>query len=115
MLSKRSVTVGKCYVNERAGLIREVVEEIDRYRIKYNEYNLQTGQLIPAPFQVCHKSQMERWADREARDLEIARLHPQIADPWFTDLPQRQIKRAELELTKASMEQVVGSNTLHRW
>ncbi len=56
MLKADSTRVGRAYVNERIGAIREVVEELDRRRIKYNEFDLQTGDLIPAPFQIAYRS-----------------------------------------------------------
>jgi hypothetical protein len=34
---------------------------------------------------------------------------------WFQALRPSELKKAELERTRASVEQVVGNNTLHRW
>jgi hypothetical protein len=56
MLKSDSIKAGHAYVNERVGSIREVVEELDRLRVRFNEFDLQTGQLIPAPFQIAYKS-----------------------------------------------------------
>ncbi len=115
MLKNQAVAVGKAYVNEGARVVREVVEEVDHHRIKYNEFDLATGNLIASPFRICHKSQLARWADREARPVEIARFHPYEPTPWFEAVPSREMKKTELELTKANIEQVAGNYTFHRW
>jgi hypothetical protein len=115
MLKSDSIKAGHAYVNERAGSIREVVEELDRLRVMFNEFDLQTGHLIPAPFQIAYKSQLARWAEREARTFESARLHTIMGLQWFQALRPSELKKAELERTRASVEQVVGNNTLHRW
>ena len=94
-----------------ARTVREVVEEIDGRRIKFNAFDLDTGKLLPAPNQVGHKNQLMRWADREARRHEIARVHPYNYGVWFEDLPVRQETRIQLERTKAKMEQSAGSRT----
>ncbi len=115
MLKANAVRAGHAYVNERMGTIREVVEEIDRLRIKYNEFDLQTGQLIPAPFQMAYRSQLARWAEREARTFEAARLHRLNKHSWFDAPRPGEIQRTEIELRRASREQVVANNALHRW
>ncbi len=115
MLKNNAIVVGKSYVNERTGEVREVIEEVDDRRVKYNAFDLNTGKLIPAPYQVCHKSQLSRWADRETRLHEIARFHPYEPGPWFEEVPTREVVDAQLERTKANIEQVAGNNTFHRW
>ena len=115
MLNSHVIGVGKSYVNESKAEVREVVEEVDHRRIKYNAFDLNTGKLIPAPYQVCHKSQLSRWADREARSQEIAKLHPYQPGPWFEEVPSREAVDTQLERTKANMEQLAGNHTFHRW
>ncbi len=110
-----SVKVGHSYVNERTGTIREIIEDVDRWRVKYNEYALETGQLIPAAFRVGYKSQLARWAEREARAFEVARLHQLGPHPWSETLRPQEITQNEMELSRATREQTVGHNVLHRW
>ncbi len=110
-----SVKVGHAYVNERMGTIREIVEEVDRRRVKYNEYALDTGQLVPAAFRVGYRSQLGRWAEREARAFEVARLHPVGPHPWSERLRPQELTLSEKELSRATREQTVGNNALHRW
>ncbi len=115
MLNAKSIKVGQAYVNERTGAIREVVEEMDRLRIKYNEFDLQTGELIPAPFQVIYRSQLARWADREARAFEMARLHASYGHSWLDPQKPDEVNRAETEMRRATREQAAGANAFHRW
>jgi hypothetical protein len=112
---KDEIIVGKSYVNEDAHVLREVVEEIDSRRIKFNAFNLDTGQLLPSPNQVCRKSQLARWANRGARPREIARVHPYDQSTWFEGLPPGEQVGAQLERAKASMEQMAGNRTFHKW
>lgn len=114
MISKYDVTAGKCYINEKKGIAREVVEEIDRHKVKFNAFNLATGQLVPKPFQICFKSQMVYWADREATPDEIAAIHPYVATNWFQSLPTSEVVQAERELARATMMETVAYNTIHR-
>jgi hypothetical protein len=115
MLKDKKIIVGKSYVNEDTGTVREVVEEMDGRHIKFNAFDLDTGKLLPAPNQVCHKNQLARWADREARPHEIAKVHPYNYGAWFEDLPVRDETRAQLERTKANVDQMAASRTFHRW
>ena len=114
MLAKHEITVGKCYINERNGIVREVVEEIDRHKVKFNSFNLDTGQLVPKPFQICFKSQMAYWADREATPDEIAVIHPYAATDWFQSLPTSEVVQAQQELVRATMMETVAYNSIHR-
>lgn len=114
MLTRRDIAVGKCYVKERTRMAREVIEEVDRHKVKYNAFDLSTGHLLGLPFQVCFKSQIAYWADREAKPAEIARLHPYQPASRFEKAPLSKIKLAELELTRAEMQQTIGHNTIHR-
>jgi hypothetical protein len=73
---KEEIVVGKAYVNEGASMIREVFEEVDRRHVKYHAFELGSGRLLPARRQVCDRRELARWADREAKFDEIARIHP---------------------------------------
>ncbi len=115
MLKMQNIAVGRSYVNEGVKIAREVVEEVDQRKIKYNAFDLKDGSLIPVAMQVCRKSDMAHWADREATPDEIAKIHPFDKLPWFEEVPHREVKSAELELTKANLQQVVGNNNIHRW
>jgi len=115
VLRKQIIAVGRSYVNESVNIAREVVEEVDQHKIKYNAFDLKDGGLIPSAMQVCRKSDMAHWADREATPDEIAKIHPFEKLPWFEEVPHREVKGAELELTKANLQQVVGNNNIHRW
>ena len=114
MLNKRNITVGRSYVNEGTHIAREVVEEIDHRKVKYNAFDLTDGRLIPAVQQVCKKSELAHWADREANPEEISIIHPFEQRTWFEELPVRESKSAELELTKANLQQIVGNKNMHR-
>jgi hypothetical protein len=84
MLTRRDVGIGKCYVNEKEHIAREVVDVIDHRIVKYNTYNLKTGKLLLQPHQTCPKSQMIRWADREATDIECSKLQLNEAKEIFS-------------------------------
>ena len=114
MIAKLEVTAGKCYVNEGNGTAREVVEEIGRHKIKFNAFDLATGQLVPRPFQICFKSQMAYWADREATSDEIAKIHPYVPTDWFQSLPASEVALAKRELARATMLETVAQNTIHK-
>jgi hypothetical protein len=113
-ISRKEIGFGKCFVNERSGIAREVVEELGNHKVKYNAFDLATGRLVPAPGQACYKGELAFWADREARPEEIAKLHPYEPTAWFENVPTREIKTAELELTKTRMLQALEHNTAHR-
>ncbi len=74
MLKRREILVGKCYVNEGRRAARQVVEAVDRFRVKYNEHDLATGRLLRAPHRVCRKRELVHWANREATSEEATRL-----------------------------------------
>lgn len=73
---KVQIAVGKGYVQEKAGLIREVIAELDSNHIRFNTFDLVTGQLTPERRQVCRKSALITWADREAKPREMKMVHP---------------------------------------
>ena len=115
MLNTQNIAVGRSYVNERAHIAREVVEEIDHRKIKYNAFDLTDGSLLPEVQQICRKNALAIWADREANPEEIAKIHPFEKTSWFEGIPPREAKAAEIEVAKANLQQVVGNNTIHRW
>lgn len=84
MLTRRDVSIGKCYVKENEEIGREVVDVVNRQIVKYNTYDLRTGRLLRQPHQTCLKSQLIRWADREATDEEYARLQLNEAQEIFS-------------------------------
>ena len=114
-MNRDQIVVGKSYVNDGASIVREVVEEVDARRVKFNAFELRTGKLIPARRQVCRRSQLARWADREASQRETARIHPFNPGSWFVEVPDRQAVDAELERVKAGMAQTAASQAFHRW
>ncbi len=103
---KEPIVVGKAYVNERSRVLREVVEEIDEQRIKFNAFDLGTGRLLPSRHRTCGKGEMASWAEREAMPDETARAHP--FDPAISQRPDaRAITRAmRLEVAKTALETV---------
>lgn len=83
---KDQIVVGRSYVNEDAGIMREVVEDVDGRRVKLNTFYLATGKLVPTRHKVWHKSELARWADREASPSESAQVHPYESAAW-QDIP----------------------------
>jgi hypothetical protein len=75
-MRKDQIVVGKAYVNEDAGIIREVIEELDEHCVSCNTFELATGVFIPTRHRICHKGQLARWAQREASAPEAALIHP---------------------------------------
>ncbi len=100
---KTDIVVGKSYVNEVEGVIREVVEETDAHHVSFNAFDLDTGKLIPAPHQVCHRRQLARWSDREATEQETARTHPYEGGAWFDILFPREHDSEPLEQAKTAL------------
>ncbi len=56
MLEERMIVVGRAYVKEDARTIREVVEELDDRRVRFNAFDLDTGKLTPSRHQTCSQS-----------------------------------------------------------
>ncbi|NJC94729.1 MAG: hypothetical protein C3F07_14510 [Anaerolineales bacterium] len=83
MLNRRDVSVGKYYVNDRDHTVREVITVMHHNKVVYNAYDLRSGNLLRAPAQICHKARMIRWADREARPEEVAKLKRDEATAVF--------------------------------
>ncbi len=73
---KEEIVVGKAYVNERACIVREVIEEVDSRHVRYVAFELESGKLLPARHSLCGKRDLQRWADREADSRERNRIHP---------------------------------------
>ena len=115
MLKKQDIRVGKSYVNEGTGTVREVVAELSRHMVKYNTFDLSTGNLAATPLQVCHAGRLARWADREARQEEIRRLHPYALRQRVDKPLASPVDKAKSELSMATIAEVAGKNAVHRW
>jgi hypothetical protein len=100
-MRKQNIAVGKSYVNEREQIARQVVEEIDQRKVKYNAFGLKDGRLTPAVGQICRKSDLAHWADREANLDEIAKMHPFEQLPWFEAIPPREVKKNRIGVNKS--------------
>ncbi len=108
---KEEIVVGKSYVNEGACIIREVVEEVDSYHIRYNTFELDSGRLLPARHRVCSKGELKRWADREARANEASRVHPYEQAAWTDPLPSAGRGSLRPEEARSAAEASPGSRT----
>ena len=108
---KDPIVVGKAYVNEDARVIREVIEEVDGRRVRFNAFDLATGRLIPAPHRICHRHQLARWAQREASGPETALLHPYERTAQFAALLPRDQGSVELERAKALLDRARALHT----
>ncbi len=106
---KEEIVVGKSYVNEGACVIREVVEEVDRHRVKYQAFELDSGRLLPARHRECTKGELRRWADREARPNEAARLHPYEQAAWADLLSPSERGALRPEEARTSAEKTPGA------
>lgn len=80
---KDQIEVGRLYVHEESYIAREVVEEMDHHHVKTNTFDLATGKLVPTRHKIWRRSQLARWADREARPSETALVHPYETAAWF--------------------------------
>ncbi|HTO99992.1 MAG TPA: hypothetical protein VMJ64_01360 [Anaerolineales bacterium] len=85
-MRKEQIIVGKSYVNEEAGIIREVVEEIDERNVRANAFELSTGKLVPTRHSTWNRRELARWAQRETTAGEVRRIHPYEPTAWF-DVP----------------------------
>lgn len=114
-MRKKRIVVGKAYVNEEARVLREVVEEVDDQRIKFNAFDLATGKLLPSRHRVCPAQDMETWSQREATPEEQAFIHPFESaawpDPWGR--PQRGID--PLEVARAAREAAPGPQVFQQF
>jgi hypothetical protein len=66
------VKIGKFFVCERLGLIREIVVDVDG-DVNWQAYDIKSGQATMDHGQ-CSKYQITQWADREASPEEIASI-----------------------------------------
>jgi len=110
-MQKEQIVVGKSYVNEHACIVREVVEEVDGRRVKFNTFDLATGKLIPTRHKVWNKAQLARWADREASVPETTRVHPYESGAGFNLLFPPEQAGTSLEHAKATMDKMPGHHT----
>ncbi len=115
MSSTEPLRVGTAYVNERVGLLREFVEEMDRFRIRFNEFDLKTGRLRIPVRRIGYKRPFARWAKRQATSAERAQTHPTARGPELASANSDELGRLEHEHRRAGIEQVVHSNVMHRW
>lgn len=95
MLNRRDISIGKCYVRERTRVAREVIAVMRHRKVVYNAYDLQSGNLLRRPHQICPKNQLLRWADREAKPEEFAKLKRDDALAIF-DAEQHTSKKDEM-------------------
>ncbi|HXD10539.1 MAG TPA: hypothetical protein VN653_10790 [Anaerolineales bacterium] len=81
MLRNRIITPGKCYVNNRRKVAREVLSA-DNQTIKFYTYHLDTGNSCGSPSESTRQDFIQ-WADREASPAEIASLQFLAQDALF--------------------------------
>lgn len=74
MLKRRKLTIGRSYVNEDEGVVREVTDQPDRWSVEYAVYDLRSGRLRGPIHEIVKKNLFLDWADREASREEAARL-----------------------------------------
>ncbi len=115
MSSSEPLKVGIAYVNERDGLLREIVEEMDRIRIRFNEFDLKTGRLRIPVRRIGYKRPFARWATRPATSAERTQTRPTAGGPELAYPNSDELGRLEHEHRRAGIEQVVHSNVMHRW
>ncbi len=115
MLRSETLRVGSAYVNARGSLVREIVEDLDRFRVRFNEFDLNTGRLIAPPLRVSYKRPFARWARREATINELGRLHPGSQRVLVQSARSTETQTLERQHVRARVEQVVHSNVMHRW
>lgn len=109
---KEEIVVGKSYVNERACLLREVIEEMDSRHIKYSAFELDSGKWLPARHSICSRQDMQRWADRQARPHEQARIHPFEQEAWFDILLPAQHNAMDPDEARVTIERIPGARTM---
>jgi hypothetical protein len=68
------INVGGFYVNQKKGLIREIVSEESDGKIYWRSYSLDDGEPVAHRRSLCSKQAILQWADREADAVEIAGL-----------------------------------------
>ncbi len=95
MLPRREITVGKCYVNEKRHVAREVLR-VDHRTVKYNTWELGTGKLCGSPHE-CRTDEFIHWADREALAVETASLQQDEVEALFSQASSWQPESQDLE------------------
>ena len=102
MLARRETAVGKCYVSDSEGLVREVLR-VDRDRVTYNTYDLDGGKLHGAPQGVVRRQQMIHWADREATDEETAMLQRHELQALFKP-DEATVETVDIDIARIAVE-----------
>ncbi len=105
---KDQIVVGKAYVNERTHVLREVVEEIEEERVKFNAFDLATGRLLPSRHRVLPARDMAAWAGREASSAELARIHPYAPEALQEPVARTSVRGIEIEAAKAALDASPG-------
>ena len=67
------IQVGRCFVSEKKGLVREITAETADGMVHWRSYALIDGRSTGDSL-MCSKHQICRWADREATEEEKATL-----------------------------------------
>lgn len=105
---KDQIVVGRAYVNGSARVLREVVEEVDEQRVKFNAFDLATGKFLPSRHRTCPKAEIAAWAEREASPREMALIHPFEAAAWVDAPAPREARAIQLEAARSVLEAAAG-------
>jgi hypothetical protein len=110
-MHKDHINVGNAYVNEEARIVREVIEEIDGRRVRFNAFDLKTGRLVASRHHTCEKSQFAHWAQREASASEKDLIHPyeQLGRPAQAD--PAAYGRQDIAAARAMIDSSPGHHT----
>ncbi len=108
---KDQIVVGRSYVNEDACIVREVVEELDDRRVKFNTFDLSTGKFVPTRHKVWDKAQLARWADRETSLSETALLHPYQSRAWLDTRIPPDSAGSPPEIARSAADEMPGPHT----
>jgi hypothetical protein len=85
MMKVDQIKVGGFYVNQKKGLIREIVSEESDDKIYWRSYSLDDGEPVNHLRALCSKQAIMQWADREADTVEIASLQREAAQAQERD------------------------------
>ena len=107
-MRKEQIVVGKSYVNEEAGIIREVVAEVDKRHVKANTFELATGKLVPTRHNIWNRGQLAHWAGRETTPRESARIHPFEQAAWSDNFSPPENAGARLAQAKVMLDSDPG-------
>jgi hypothetical protein len=111
IMHRDHIVVGNAYVNEQACIVREIIEEVDERRVRFNAFELPTGRLVPTRHHVCEKSQFAQWADREASATERAILHPYGQEQSHAQADGATHGRQDVAAARAMIESSPGHHT----